>query len=109
MLILTLLKYKIHSKVWDEIIIPISRHQRLHRWHLGMDKWWQVAIHNGSNYLSMLVLQLSMIAKGAPDGIVLNYGSPNNTNDDWKVEHVFSYFTVLSIIPYQLYEPDDAF
>ena len=53
--------------------------------------------------------QLSMIAKGAPDGIVLNYGSPNSTNDDWKVEHVFSYFIVLSITPYQLYEPDDAF
>ena len=50
---------------WNYISIP--RFQRLHRWSLGMDQQFHPTHYNGSNYLSMLRLQLYHSVKGATD------------------------------------------
>ena len=41
---------------WNYLSIP--KLQRLHRWSLGMDKWFHRTLYNGCNNLSMLGLKL---------------------------------------------------
>ena len=46
---------------WNYLSIP--KLQRLHRWSLGMDKYFHPMHHNGCNYLSMLGLKLNHVSK----------------------------------------------
>ena len=46
---------------WNYLSIP--KLQRLHRWSLGMDKWFHPILYNGCNYLSMLGLKLNHVSK----------------------------------------------
>ena len=49
---------------WNYLSIP--KLQRLHRWSLGMDKWFHSTLYNGCNYLSMLGLKLNHVSKRGP-------------------------------------------
>ena len=46
---------------WNYLSIP--KLQRLHRWSLGMDKYFHPTLYNGCNYLSMLGLKLNHVSK----------------------------------------------
>ena len=46
---------------WNYLSIP--KLQRLHRWSLGMDKYFHPTHYNGCNYLSMLGLKLNHVSK----------------------------------------------
>ena len=49
---------------WNYLYIP--KLQWLHRWSLGMDKWFHPTLYNGRNYLSMLGLKLKHVSKRGP-------------------------------------------
>ena len=49
---------------WNYLCIP--KLQRLHRWSLGMDKWFHPTYYEGYNYLSMLGFKLSHFSKRGP-------------------------------------------
>ena len=46
---------------WNYLSIP--KLQRLHRWSLGMDKYFHPTHYNGCDYLSMLGLKLNHVSK----------------------------------------------
>ena len=43
--------------------LSIPKLQRLHRWSLGLDKYFHPALYDGCNYLSILELQLNHVRK----------------------------------------------
>ena len=47
--------------------------QPLHRWSLGMDKWFLLTFYNGCDYLSMLGLKLIHVRKRAPRKQIIPY------------------------------------
>ena len=46
---------------WNYLSIP--KLQRLHRWSLGMDKYFHPILYNGCDYISMLGLKLNHVSK----------------------------------------------
>ena len=64
------------SKVRGEITYPFPNcqpSQQLHHWSLGMDKWFQPALYNRSNYLFMLGLKLNHGSKMGPRRLFKNF------------------------------------
>ena len=51
------------GKVWEENNLSILKLQRLHRWSLGMGKYFHPTHHNGCNYLSILGIKLNRVRK----------------------------------------------
>ena len=64
--LLTCINNYIHHSVWLNYV-SIPKLQRLHRWSLGMDKWFNPTLSCVHNYLSMLGLKLNsvIIASGS--------------------------------------------
>ena len=66
---------------WNYLSIP--KLQRCNRWSLGMDKWFNLTLYNGCNYLSMLGSKLNHVTERNPRklgyacltrGLVIGYG-----------------------------------
>ena len=66
---------------WNYFSIP--KLQRLHRWSLGMDKWFHPTHYDGCNYLSMLGLKL---VKAAPDAGT-SVRKPNRYSNESSAEY----------------------
>ena len=46
--------------------LSIPKLQRLHRWSLGIDKWFYSTLYHGCNYFNMLGLQSISVNKRSP-------------------------------------------
>ena len=56
--------YPLYCVVWNYLSIP--KLQRLHRWSLGMEKWFHPTLYRACDYLSILELYLVHVCRSGP-------------------------------------------
>ena len=79
---------------WNYWSIP--KLQRLHRWSLGMDKWFHPTFYNECNYLSMLGLKLNHVSKRSHWWWTLNPAGSTYSDFTWFIMSIH-YFTEILI------------
>ena len=66
-LIPTWISNHICNEVWDEITQTFPKLQRLHRWSLGMDKWFHPILYKGCDYRQVSNINCTLIGNKIVD------------------------------------------